>query len=118
MQLDSLAGPAKWFAKSNSKSPAAASTRDDGSTYSQYIVDEINTYIAIRDLRVAEAELSPTAENLRQAMLTNDFVETCLRRPQVVYAAQHLPEVQASFERKRCAVLKARLAELRAKSSC
>ena len=87
------------------------------STYSQYVVDEINTYVAIRDLRVAEAERSPTAENLRQATLTNDFVETCLQRPQVVYAAQHLPETQAAFERERCAVVKARLSELHVKST-
>jgi hypothetical protein len=84
------------------------------SSPSQYVLSEINAYISIRDMRVAAAEVAATVENLRQATLANDFVETCLTRPQVVYAAQHLPETSAAFERERCAVVKARIAELRA----
>jgi hypothetical protein len=118
MSLRTVVQPAKSVFKPANPSSAAPESASSASAYSEYIVDEINTYISIRDLRVAAAEDSPNRENLRQAALTNDFVETCLRRPQVVYASQHLPEAQATFERTRCAVVKARLSELRAKSSC
>jgi hypothetical protein len=90
------------------------STESKGATHSQYVIDEINAYIAIRDMRIAAAESSTTPENLRQATLANDFVETCLTRPPVIYAAQHLPEPDAAFERKRCEIVKARIAELQA----
>lgn len=112
MQVQAVAR-SKTISKTAQKNTAAPA-----SDYSQFLIDEINAYIAIRDSRVATAEQSPTRENLRQAMLTNDFVETCLKRPQVVYAAQHLPEPDAAFERKRCAVVKARLAELKANCNC
>ncbi len=117
MPLHTLARPEKSLERRQETTAATTDSGKTASPYSQYIVDEINTYVAIRDLRVAEAERSPTVENLRQATLTNNFVENCLQRPQIVYAAQHLPETEAVFERKRCAVVKARLSELHAKSS-
>ena len=69
---------------------------------------------AIRDMRVAAAERDASPENLRQATLANDFVELCLSRPQIVYAAQYLPKASASFERERCVKIKALIAALQA----
>jgi len=104
----------KTLSKVSRKNSAQKSKPANDPNLSQSIHDEVNAYIAIRDLRVAAAERAATVENLRQAALANDFVETCLKPPQAVYAAQHLAEPDAAFERKRCAVVKTRIAELRA----
>jgi hypothetical protein len=79
---------------------------------SQYAVDEINTYITIRDNLLAEAEATTTSVNVRRLSLANDFVRSCLRPAQSPYKAQYLPECDADRERKRCAAVKIRIAEL------
>jgi hypothetical protein len=65
-------------------------------------------------MQIAEAEQMTTGENLRRATLANEFVETCLKPARAPYAAQQLPEPDAAFERKRCEVVRNRIAELRA----
>jgi hypothetical protein len=79
---------------------------------SQYSVDEINAYIAIRDNWLAEAEATMTSANLRRLSLANDFVRSCLKPARSPYKAQYLPERDADRERKRCAAVKIRIAEL------
>jgi hypothetical protein len=111
MQLHTAGRSAKSFSKGNRKNSPPGSTAGS-SVESRPTVDEINSYIAIRDLRMATVERSTTPENLRLASLANDFVETCLERPPLVYAAQYLPETSAAFERKRCLAVSKRIAEL------
>ena len=117
MRLQTIDEPGTNFAKTNCENHAPESATSVDSHRPRYILDEINGYIAIRDMRVAEVEQAATAENMRRASVANEFVETCLKPPQAVYAAQHLPEPAAAFERKRCEVVRARIAELRASCS-
>ena len=81
---------------------------------SSYVVDEINAYVVIRDLALAEAERSITEVNLERARIANDFVENCLRSSRAPYNGQHLPEADAVRERSRCQAVKVRVALLRA----
>jgi len=78
----------------------------------QYAVDEINAYIAIRDNLLAEVEATATSANLRRLILANDFVQASLKPARSPYEAQYLPERDADRERKRCAAIKIRIAEL------
>ncbi len=80
---------------------------------SQFAVAEINSYIAIRDDLLAEAEDNPTSAKLNSVAIANDFVETCLRVPRPIYQAQHLPETDAIRERERCEDVKQRIGALR-----
>ena len=84
---------------------------------SAYIISEINTFIAIRDYLLTEAEASKTREQINRASLANQVVETCLRPPRHPYEAQSLPEADAIRERKRCHAAESRIAKLRAKVS-
>lgn len=111
MQLHAVQRPKKKTSKTRS---STKSTTSGDAKPSQYILNEINAYVAIRDMRVAAAERDASPENLRQATLANDFVELCLSRPQIVYAAQYLPNASASFERERCVKIKALIAALQA----
>jgi hypothetical protein len=77
-----------------------------------YIVDEINAYIVIRDIALAEAEIATTAVNLERARIANDFVETCLKPARPPYELQSLPEADAVRERGRCQAVRARIALL------
>lgn len=79
-----------------------------------YVVDEINAYIAIRDIALAEAEKEPTPINLERARIANDFVENSLKPAQSPYEAQHLPEPDAVRERGTCQGIKVRLSLLQA----
>lgn len=79
-----------------------------------YIVDEINAYVVIRDIAVAEVEKEPSSMNLERARIANDFVENCLKPARPPYGAQHLPETDAAHERGRCQAVKVRLSLLRA----
>jgi hypothetical protein len=81
---------------------------------SVYSMAEINAYIAIRNDLLAEAEELRTPAKLDSAALANDFVLGCLRPARPPYEAQCLPETDAVLERKRCEVVRDRLAELRA----
>ena len=79
-----------------------------------YVVDEINAYVVIRDIAVAEAEKEPTSLNLDRARIANDFVENCVKPARPPYEAQHLPETDAARERGNCQAVKVRLSLLRA----
>jgi hypothetical protein len=79
-----------------------------------YVVDEINAYVVIRDIALAEAEENTSAVNLERARIANDFVENCLTPPQSPYETQRLPEADAARERSRCQGVKVRMALLRA----
>lgn len=83
---------------------------------SSHAAEEINAYIAIRDGLMAEAEKSRSHAKLDRVIVANDFVETCLKPARAPYKAQYLREADAARERKRCHTVKARVAELRAKS--
>jgi predicted P-loop ATPase len=80
---------------------------------SVYSVDEINAYIAIRDELLAEAEELHTSAKLAATELANDFVFGCLKSARAPYEAQCLPESDAVRERKRCEIVRGRIAELR-----
>jgi hypothetical protein len=79
-----------------------------------YVVDEINAYVVIRDIALAEAEKEPTSINLERARIANDFVENCLKPARPPYGAQHLPETDAVRERSNCQGVKVRLSLLSA----
>jgi hypothetical protein len=79
-----------------------------------YVVDEINAYVAIRDIALAEAEKDPSSVNLERVRIANDFVENCLKPTRSPYESQHLPETDAARERGRCQAVKVRLSLLRA----
>jgi hypothetical protein len=80
-----------------------------------YVVDEINAYVAIRDIALAEAEKQPTSINLERVHIANDFVENCVQPARKPYGAQHLPETDAARERGRCQAVKVRLSLLRSR---
>ena len=61
-----------------------------------YVVDEINAYVAIRDIALAEAEKEPSSVNLERVRIANDFVKNCLKPARPPYEAQHLPETDAA----------------------
>lgn len=79
-----------------------------------YVVDEINAYIVIRDIALAEVEKEASSVNLERARIANDFVENCLKPAKSPYDGQHLPETDAARERGRCQAVKVRLSLLRA----
>lgn len=80
---------------------------------SAYSVAEINAYIAIRDQLLAEAEKLHSSAKLASTALANDFVEGCLKPARAPYEAQSLSESDAVRERKRCEVVRDRIAQLR-----
>jgi hypothetical protein len=81
------------------------------------IIEEINTFIAIRDYLLTAAEASKTQQQINRASLANEVVETCLRPARHPYEAQSLPEADAIRERKRCLAAKSRIAKLHAEQS-
>jgi hypothetical protein len=96
-------------AKPKSRQPTQL-TSAFGSAYS---VAEINAYIAIRDQLLAEAEQVHTSAKLASTALANDFVDGCLKAARAPYEAQCLPDSDAVHERKRCAAVRDRIAQLR-----
>jgi hypothetical protein len=82
-----------------------------------YVISEIDAFIAIRDYLLTEAEVSKTLERVNRASLANEVVEMCLRPPRHPYEAQCLPEADAIRERKHCQAAKSRIAKLHAKLS-
>jgi hypothetical protein len=80
---------------------------------SEYIVGEINAFIAIRDELLAEAEEVKTASKLDSLLIANNFVESCLTPAKSPYDVQFLPEPAAKRERKRCDDVKRRIENLR-----
>jgi hypothetical protein len=112
MQLRELDRRKTTLPEETSEKPQRRSTKAVDPFASQYAVDEIKAYIAIRDNWLAEAEASTTSANLRRLILANDFVQSCLKPARSPYKAQYLPERDADRERKRCAAVKIRIAEL------
>lgn len=78
---------------------------------------EIQTYIAIRDNFLAEAEKQLTTKNIDRANAANDFVTTCLRPARAPYQSQSLTDAEAEAERIRCSTARVRIAALRARLS-
>src|SRR5437016_7273907 len=98
-------------AKSESRRSATTLSPTFGSAYT---VAEINAYIAIRDQLLAESEEVRTAAKLASTSLANDFVLGCLQPARSPYEGQCLPETDAARERKRCEIVRNRIAQLRA----
>jgi len=85
-------------------------------TMSRYVLDEINAFIAIRDIALAEFESELTALNLKRARIANDFVVRSLKPTPAgsPYESQHLPETMVVAERARCEAVRLRIALLQA----
>ena len=79
----------------------------------EYVIGEINAFIAIRDELLAEAEEAKSASKLDSLIVANNFVESCLTPARSPYELQFLPEPAAKRERKRCEQIKRRVADLR-----
>ena len=92
----------------------SAKTAEEPAT-SEYAIEEINSYIAIRDGLLAEAEKAATSDMLRRVSIANDFVEACLKPSRSPYHAQYLPEADAVRERQHCERVKQRIAQLGAR---
>jgi hypothetical protein len=88
-------------------------TGASGESSSKQAVEEINAYIAVRDVLLVEAEIVTTRARLDRVAIANEFVETCLRPVRSPYEAQCLAEKDTIRERKRCASVKFSIAELR-----
>jgi hypothetical protein len=80
---------------------------------SEYVIGEINAFIAIRDELLAEAEEVKTPSKLESLIVANNFVESCLTPARSPYELQFLPEPAANHERERCEQIKRRVADLR-----
>jgi hypothetical protein len=80
---------------------------------SEYVIGEINAFIAIRDELLAEAEETKAVSKLESLIVANNFVESCLTPARSPYDMQFLPEPAARRERKRCEQVKRRVADLR-----
>lgn len=94
--------------------PSAKTQRPQGSTPTptDYVIGEINAFIAIRDELLVEAEEAKTRSKLDSVILANDFVETCLTPSGPPYENQNLPEADATRERQRCQDIKKKVANL------
>jgi hypothetical protein len=84
---------------------------------SQHAAAEIYSYIAARDMFVADAERNVTDMTLNRAFLANELVENCLQSARSPYQVQCLAEAEAQTERTRCEAVKQRIGQLRACSS-
>jgi len=94
-------------------SPSGTETKGENQSPLNYVIGEINAYIAIRDELLAEAEELKIASKLDGLTIANDFVETCLTPARAPYQAQYLPEGDAVRERRRCHEIKRRIEDLR-----
>lgn len=115
MPLSQTLNPSKFFhsisLRTLRRKPAQPVARNSSTS----AVGEINAYIAVRDMHLAEAEEITNDTTIRRASAANDFVETCVKPAHSPYQAQHLPEADAVRERDRCAAVKVRIAMLRAR---
>ena len=100
-----------------SKSPTFKPTSRPSVTQpdNRAVAEEIFSFIAVRDLLLAEAEELPTEASLHRVWMANEFAERCLEPARAPYEAQTLPEAEAAFERRRCQTVKMRIAQLRAR---
>jgi hypothetical protein len=104
-----------FLPKNISQKRFVQSTKTSEFRMNSYVVDEINAYVAIRDIALAEAENDPSSVNLARVRIANEFVENCLKPARSPYESQHLPETDAARERGRCQAVKVRLSLLCAK---
>jgi hypothetical protein len=79
------------------------------------VAEEIFSFLAARDLLLAEAEDLPSEASLHRVWMANEFAERCLEPARPPYEAQTLPEAESAFERRRCQTIKLRIAALRAR---
>jgi hypothetical protein len=91
----------------------ARNGQQNQSQNSEYVIGEINAFIAIRDELLAEAEEAKTESKLESLIVANNFVESVLTPARSPYEVQFLPEPDAKRERKRCEQIKRRVANLR-----
>ena len=98
---------------SNSQSKSKTSTRRRQPANSEYVIGEINAFIAIRDELLAEVEEAKTEYKLHSLIVANNFVETCLTPARSPYDMQVLPESDARRERERCEEIKRRVQDLK-----
>jgi hypothetical protein len=98
--------------KTHSAKPAP---RKNSAPPASSVAEEIFSFIAVRDLLLAEAEELTTEANLHRVWMANEFAERCLEPARPPYQAQTLPNADATFERHRCKTVKVRIAELRAR---
>jgi hypothetical protein len=103
----SISSPA---ARTTDKAPPAQKREREKS---DYIIGEINAFIAIRDELLAEAEEAKTPSKLDSLLIANNFVESCLTPARSPYDVQFLPEPAAKRARKRCDDVKRRIENLR-----
>jgi hypothetical protein len=106
-------GASRISTKAVSRNLGRRVTGTDSERGLKHAVEEINAYIAIRDILLIQAEESTTGAKLRSVAIANELVETCLRPARSPYEAQCLLESDAVRERERCAAVKVRIAELR-----
>lgn len=79
------------------------------------VTEEIYSFLAVRDLLLAEAEDLTTEASLHRVWMANEFAERCLEPTRPPYQSQNLPGPEALAERQRCKTIKLRIAELRAR---
>ncbi len=96
--------------RTSNKSRPAQGRESQGS---EYVIGEINAFIAIRDELLAEVEEAKTPSKLDSLIVANNFVESCLTQARSPYELQFLPEPAAKRERDRCEQIKQRVADLR-----
>lgn len=95
--------------------PAKPAICASAPTENSAVAEEIFSFIAVRDLLLAEAEDLTTEASLHRVWMANEFAERCLEPARPPYQAQSLPEAEAVYERRRCKTIKMRIAELRAR---
>ncbi len=75
--------------------------------------EEIHSFIAVRDLLLAEAEELTNEANLHRLWMANEFAARCLEPARAPYQMQCLSPVEATVERRRCQAVNVRIAQLR-----
>jgi hypothetical protein len=98
---------------SKSQSTSKTPTRRREPANSEYVIGEINAFIAIRDELLAEVEEVKTEYKLYSLIVANNFVETCLTPARSPYDMQVLPEADALRERERCEEIKRRVQDMK-----
>ena len=77
------------------------------------VAEEIHSFIAVRDLLLAEAEELTNETNLHRLWMANEFAARCLEPARAPYQAQCLPPAEAAAERQRCRAVDLRIGQLR-----
>ena len=101
--------------KGSKNRSAKSAARPPKTSENTAVAEEIFSFIAVRDLLLAEAEELTTEASLHRVWMANEFAERCLEPSRPPYQAQTLPEAEAIFERRRCKTVKVRIAELRSR---